>query len=171
MSPLSRTCNTLEAGRVARYHAAPSVQPQTVGLHSYGVAIILLYLTEGTASAALLQAALLHDAPEIFTGDVPFTAKRRSRNLEVELLELEEQAHNHIVLPFPNLQPSEVALLKLADTLEGLIWCRKTEHAQGPVLARWVRALEDAHAKFATVLTLEVIHRSKALADNHNFFL
>lgn len=163
MSELQRTCNTLEAGRVVRYHAVPTVGTQTVGLHSWGVAIILLYLTEGNVRAELLQAAILHDAPEIHTGDIPFTVKRDSATIKKALQELEDEAHRNVVLPFPQLQPSEEALLKVADTLEGLLWCRKTEFT-GPVHGRWVSSLERALEKFKDRLSPTILARAHVLA-------
>ena len=167
-SLVDRALLTLEAGRVARYHAAPTVAPQSVGLHSYGVAVLCLHLCGGCASAELLQAALLHDAPEIVTGDVPYTTKRNSPTIKHELEELEEQVYNYDVLPFPKLTQAEVATLKLADTLDGLIWCRKTE-TRGPVLSRWTEALEIALRKFADVVEPDVLMRAQELAEADPF--
>ena len=161
---VDRALLTLEAGRVARYHAVPTVAPQSVGLHSYGVAVLCIYLCDGHPSAELLQAALLHDAPEIITGDVPYTTKRSSPTIKHELEQLEEWVYNHDVLPFPVLSPAEVATLKLADTLDGLIWCHKTE-TRGPVLGRWTEALDVALRKFAGVVEPDVLMRAQELAE------
>lgn len=150
---------------MVRYHAVPTVGTQTVGLHSWGVAVILLYLTEGNVRVELLQAAILHDAPEIHTGDIPFTTKRDNPVIKKALAELEAEAHRTIVLPFPELQPSEEALLKVADTLEGLLWCRKTEFT-GPVHARWMSSLYRAFDKFSDLLAPSIISRAKVLADH-----
>lgn len=161
---VDRVLLTLEAGRVARYHAAPTVAPQSVGLHSYGVAVLCLHLCGGCTSAELLQAALLHDAPEIITGDVPYTTKRNSPTIKHELEQLEEQVYNYDVLPFPKLTQAEVATLKLADTLDGLIWCRKTE-TRGPVLGRWNEAMDIALQKYAGIVKPDVLMRAKELAE------
>lgn len=161
---VDRVLLTLEAGRVARYHAAPTVAPQSVGLHSYGVAVLCLHLCGGCASAELLQAALLHDAPEIITGDVPYTTKRNSPTIKHELEELEERVYDYDVLPFPKLTQAEVATLKLADTLDGLIWCHKTEN-RGPVLDRWAEAMGIALQKYAGVVEPDVLMRAKELAE------
>ena len=162
-NPIDRALLTLEAGRVARYHAAPTVAPQSVGLHSYGVAVLCLHLCGGYPSAELLQAALLHDAPEIITGDVPYTTKRNSPTIKHELEQLEERVYNYDVLPFPKLTEAEVATLKLADTLDGLIWCRKTE-TRGPVLDRWAEALDVALRKSASIVEPDVLMRAQELA-------
>lgn len=159
----NRLLATLESGRVMRYHAVPTVAQQTVGQHSHGVAVICLHLTGGQVSRELLIAALLHDAAEIVTGDIPFTTKRASPMMKAILGEMETAAHADVVLPMPALSEAEAALLKLADTLEGLLWCRKTE-AVGPVRDRWVHALEHALVKFSGLLPPEVIVNAQDLA-------
>jgi hypothetical protein len=146
-----RAANTLESGRVARYHAAPSVAPQTVGLHSWGVAVLAVYITGGAPSAALLQQAIMHDAAEIFIGDVPFTVKRDHPEVKRRFRELEIHIHDFLVMGAVSLDPHDEAVLKVCDTLEGLIWCRKTEVAgNGFVTGRWVQALDYALKKFGS---------------------
>lgn len=160
-----RTLWTIESGRVARYHAAPTVAPQTVGLHSWGVAMIVLYLTQGQASSALLVCALMHDVAELHTGDIPFGVKRRSPEIKALLGRMEEEAHSTLALPIPELDAKDQALLKIADTLEGLLWCKKTENFP-LVLPRWQVSLNTAHEKFAPAVGDDVIARSVALAEN-----
>lgn len=158
----------LESGRVLRYHAAPTVQPQTDGLHSWGVGVIVWYLTAGQASANLLAACLLHDSPELHTGDIPFGVKRRSPAIKALLEEMEAEAYEHLTLSHLPLTEAEQALLKIADTLEGLLWCKKNE-AHPVVLPRWQLSLEKAHEKFAPMLGGDIIARSVAFAQNINY--
>lgn len=165
----NRAANTLEAGRVSRYHAVPTVAPQTVGLHAYGVAVLCLYITGGEASAALLRQALLHDAAELVTGDIPFTVKRDRPEVKALFNELEELAHERWVFPASELSTREAAILKLCDTIEGLIWCRKTE-LTGPVRHRWVEALNKALGKFEGLLTDDEFSRAVHLVNNENFY-
>lgn len=154
---------TLEAGRVLRYHAVPSVGSQNVAHHSWGVALICVYLTDGEASKPLLLEALMHDAAEYFTGDVPFTVKRDRRDIKEIFDGLEDEARNKwLLLPPIALDERDKALLKLADTLEGFIWCQKTE-TRGPVGDRWQEAFHVAVKKFSTVLTVTEINRAKQL--------
>ena len=55
---------------VSRFHTVASLHPkQTVGSHSYGVAILVNELW-ADASKELLQKALYHDVPEIMLGDI-----------------------------------------------------------------------------------------------------
>lgn len=70
----------LRAGQVKRWHVLP-IPPQTVAEHSYNVAIIARYIVhevypEKDASGKRLakkcvEYALLHDAAEIITSDIP----------------------------------------------------------------------------------------------------
>lgn len=160
-----RARNTLDAGEVRRYHAVPSVAPQSVGLHSWGVAVICLYLTEGRASGVLLTEALLHDTEELFTGDIPFTVKRDVPAVKSMFAELSSVARANWLLPNKgSLLPKEEAILKLADTLDGLIWCRKHE-AHGPVGGRWSDSLDRACDKFLPLLQDDTIVRARTLVE------
>lgn len=146
-----------------RYHAAPTVTPQMLGHHAWGVAVIALYLTGGNPSAELLKACILHDAAELFTGDVPFSVKRDNREAKAMYELMEAQAHTNLVMELPDLTLSDQAILKLADTLEGLIWCYKNER-EGPVTDRWVDALKAGLKKFKAVLPPEILHRATLIS-------
>lgn len=143
-----RVVNTLTSGKVLRYHAAPTVQPQNVAHHAWGVAVLVHYITRGQASAALLMEALLHDSGELFTGDVPFTVKRDSPSLKFAFDLLERNAREAKTTSSPaQLDTRELAILKVCDTLEGFIWCVLHEHL-GPVCVRWVDAFARGRVKF-----------------------
>ena len=60
-----------EAGSVNRCHTIKIIGTQDVAQHSYNVAMIIVALTKGLCSSTLLQAALTHDTPELWTGDIP----------------------------------------------------------------------------------------------------
>lgn len=164
-----RVANTLEAGRIRRYHAVPTVEAQTVGQHAWGVVILCLYVTGGEASRELLIQAALHDAAELYTGDMPFTVKRGVPELKKLLGHLEAHAHRCLVMDDIGLNPHDAAVLKMCDTLEGLIWCRKTE-LTGPVRERWRLALNQAFEKFAEVLSVDEINRAVVLVNEENFW-
>lgn len=156
---IERILNTLEAGRVLRYHSAPTVQPQTDGLHSFGVAVLALYVTNGEASGALLRECIMHDTPELFTGDAPFPVKRDHQPIKDAYDELELAHRRMDLIPASGqqhvctLDPHDAAVLKVCDTLEGLIWCRKTEQCFGAVRARWSHAYRRCQSKFAKCLS------------------
>ena len=106
---------------VKRFHTFTTLQLETVGHHSHGVAMYC-WLIAPNASAALLQAALLHDLAEQYTGDIPSPSKRLyGIGDQVEALELkliEDAGFN-----FPELSPREERVLKLADIAQGAMFC------------------------------------------------
>jgi 5'-deoxynucleotidase len=105
------------AGYVRRYHTVQTIGHQTVAEHSFNVAMILLDLTNGKAHADLLKAALYHDLPEVFTGDIPATAKWASPTLVNSLKLLEDVFDEHHDLRV-NLSEDDKRLLKFADMVE-----------------------------------------------------
>ena len=108
-------------GGVTRYHTHPTQRVQTVAEHSFGVANIVLFLTEGNASGGLLREALWHDVSEAATGDIPAPAKWDSPDLKRILDDLETNHRERHGLD-TNLFPHEVKLLKFADMSELVLW-------------------------------------------------
>jgi len=140
-----------------------------VGLHAYGVATLALYLTGGKASSALLVESLLHDAGEYFTGDIPFTFKKAHPEIREILHKFETAARaEETILPESKLTPEEQAVLKICDTLEGLIWCAIHEEKCGPVYRRWVGAYRVARVKFTEVVPEDVWQRADAVYMHYN---
>ena len=162
-SDLNRFLLTLESGRVTRYHACPTVAPQTDAAHAWGVALLCIYLTGGNASAELVADALLHDSAEIVTGDIPYTTKRDSPELKALLAIVEDRAQRDRLMPRYQLTEEERGILKIADTLEGWLWCRKTEHPLY-IGRRWHTALMASFDKFRGCVSDEIINRAKLLA-------
>lgn len=159
---------TLESGGVQRYHAVPSVlSKQRVDSHAWSVAMIVLCLTDGKASRALLLRALLHDSAEIVTGDIPYTVKRAVPEMKTLADRLEADAHDQIVFPLPEVSRDEEAILKLADTLDGWRWCQLHE-PRGPVTARWLGAWRQAQSEF-TFLGPLVWDRANSLFSSFEF--
>lgn len=162
--PTHRAVNTLEAGRVTRYHAAPSVAPQNVAHHSWNVAVLALHITGGSASNNLIRECLMHDAAEYFTGDVPFTVKRDNADVKARFDAMEDTAReNDLVLPPIELSERDAALLKICDTLDGFIWCAKMEKGD-LICGRWYESLNCALRKFAHLITTVELNRIKALS-------
>jgi len=79
----------LQAGKIKRWHTHPIIGEQTVADHTYGVVQILRYLYQNKCPPCLLTAALDHDVPEWYTGDIPFGAKEGSHSLRMGLRKLE----------------------------------------------------------------------------------
>lgn len=162
------TAETLEAGRVARYHAAPTVQPQTDGLHSWGVLVIALFLTGGEASRELLIECAMHDTGELHVGDVPFTTMRDDKGLYTIIKQKEAEARMaHMLVPTVYLDPREMAVLKIADTIEGYVWCTKTEERCYFIRERWRTTFLKALDKFANVISPAEYLRSVNLMDQY----
>jgi len=163
----TRLVNTLESGRVTRYHAAPMVSPQSLGSHQWGVLMIVLYITGGDASRDLILEAVMHDAAELYTGDVPFNAKRANPDLKSHLERLETAArYDHLLLEPQILTLADTAILKLADTLEGFIWC--CEEERGTLIKdRWSQSFRTAIDKFKD--HIPIVYLTRAL-DVYNQF-
>lgn len=109
-----------EAASVQRYHTQRMQRKQELNAHSYGVAMLVQHLYP-ECSRDLLLAALYHDLPEYFTGDVPAPAKRGIPQLAV-LLENAEKGTGILYREF-NLTVFDEALLKWCDTFELVLFC------------------------------------------------
>lgn len=109
-------------GLVNRYHTKNTIQPNTVGHHSFGVAWMIYLLTKGAADTSLVFAALAHDLAEQVTGDISSPTKRKFPELAamVQLMEDETlEAHGL----FFQLSSEEQRILKIADCLDGMLYC------------------------------------------------
>ena len=111
----------LEGGEVKRYHTVFTIQHETVGHHSFGVACMCLLLTVGMCSHELLRAALLHDLAEHQTGDIPSPAKKQY-GIGEQVNELETELLNSVGLRF-SLTEGEKRTLKLSDIFQGMAFC------------------------------------------------
>ena len=111
------------SARVVRWHTEPVIHRQSVGEHTYSVMQLILLLTQGQASAALLAAALMHDTPERKFGDVPGPTKRLT-GLKRKFDELEAGFMEELGLTLPTqITQEEAEILKMADMLEGGMFC------------------------------------------------
>lgn len=118
---------------VKRFHTTHRTQEETVGHHSANVASLLLAI-DPDISRACLVAALMHDVPEGYTGDVPAPVKWAHPELAAEL-NAAEMAHTEDVgLPTPHLSPYELRMLKLADMLD-LVLSSIEERGRGNLYA------------------------------------
>jgi len=110
--------NELRQGTaVKRFHTRPRIVGETVGHHTCNLCHLLLLL-EPDCRKELLVAALYHDVPEGFTGDVPAPAKWASEPAAQALKELEQRFCAAYTIPQPELYPYEKVLLKAADMLD-----------------------------------------------------
>lgn len=121
----------LESYGVKRYHTA-RVSPQELGQHSARVAVILAYLK---GDWSLTPYALVHDVPEIDTGDIPATTKWRYPELSAMLDRLEKDFAEEHGLHLPMIPKEDGELLRAADMIELVLYCNEQIRA-GNTFAR-----------------------------------
>ena len=137
---------------INRWALMRNLQTESVWEHSYEVAILahaLAVLTNrrfggGVTVERCVLLALYHDAPEIFTGDMPTPVKYHSPTLRDAYQQVEALAADRLLEMLPadlqteyrrllipdSVDETEQQLVKAADKLSALIKCA-TELAQG----------------------------------------
>lgn len=142
-------------GKIKRWHTHFGLK-QTVADHSWGVATIIS-LMHPNPSANLLKAALLHDAGEFFTGDVPSPAKQANPELKILLDKIERDAMTKMQIPVFSLTEEEQLWLKFADIYEA--YCFLT-HCHSPSLIMAVLDIQnliEQQAEIAEKLGMEFV--------------
>lgn len=115
------------AGAVKRMHNMRS-RPQNLAEHSWGVAMLLLTVYP-QAPAGLIQRALVHDLPELRTGDIPAFVKWQNPDMETILKVLEDDFHVRFgTLPHSLASNEERLILKWCDGAELLLYCIEELH-------------------------------------------
>lgn len=142
---------------VKRYHTLLTLQSETVGHHSHGVAMLCLLL-DPQASRRLLIAALTHDLAEHVTGDIPSPAKREY-GIGDQVNELEQRLLNSVGLGVPMLYHYEARTLKLADILQGMLFCAR-ELSLGN---RRMRAVFNNYVSYAEAM--EPVDRERVIFE------
>lgn len=173
----SRATALIQLGQTLRYHTEVCLKPQDVAQHSFNVAWFCWLLSDGEPSAALLMAALAHDAAERWTGDLPAPTKRRLHLSD--LFNAEEVKLLRVQLGFTQLERLsrvELDILKLADILDGCFYCLRElrlgntivlDDERGGAAFNFLRYLSDriqtVEAPFVrkTALELEIQLRSE----------
>jgi 5'-deoxynucleotidase YfbR-like HD superfamily hydrolase len=119
--------NTLEfitqGVEVKRYHTLTTIQTETVGHHSHGVAMLLLLMYPDASRNAII-AALTHDLAEHLIGDIPSPSKRRF-GIGDEVNRIEAELLEDSGLPMAALTEEESRQLKLADIAQGALFCAR----------------------------------------------
>lgn len=108
---------------VVRYHTVHTLQRETVGHHSHGVAVLCIIL-DPYCSVAVLRSALFHDLSEHVTGDIPSPAKR-AYDIGAQVSDLEHKLLDEAELAMPWLAGYEHRTLKLADIAQGALFCAR----------------------------------------------
>jgi 5'-deoxynucleotidase YfbR-like HD superfamily hydrolase len=109
------------AGNVKRFHTHSVIGENTVAHHSWGVAILLLELIE-KPSLDMMRACIYHDAFEVVTGDIPWTAKQRNPTIKHVADNMEADVALEIDVMW-NLMPWEEHSIKFCDMLDLMWFC------------------------------------------------
>lgn len=125
-----------DAGGVKRMHAVPTLRLHTIAEHVYGstlIAVELFNLNVKVAAAEglslswenIVSALLVHDAPEVDTGDIPAPVKRASKEISDAIEELETRFYEDFGIwnPGPSLNRLEKDIVKAADCLDLAMLC------------------------------------------------
>lgn len=118
LNNLERMAYVRRALNVRRYHQHTTLEVDTVGKHSAGVAMFLLVL-DPDCRKEVLVAAITHDLGEFEIGDLPAPTKRRVSAACKSELDALEDAMLHELGFGVDLTDEEHALLKLCDYLDG----------------------------------------------------
>lgn len=136
----------MRGGVVTRFHCYTCIKPNTDAAHQHGTAMLCYLLSDSLPSLNLIMAALTHDAAEWVIGDVPAPTKWSVPGLADTLDELEDTQLSAHDLLFP-LTPDERRKLKLADLLDGILYCAIERNmgnkALNGVVAKWEERLPE----------------------------
>lgn len=110
----------LDGAETERYHTIRTLQRETVGHHSHGVAMFVVLLGGGED---VLRAALFHDLAEHILGDIPSPAKKKY-GIGEQVNELEEQLLKGVHFS-TELGDTSRRMLKFADIFQGMAFCTR----------------------------------------------
>jgi len=110
------------SGEVKRYSCWPTIVPQTVGSHSWGVYHVYWRIF-GLPSAEVALYIHLHDAEELVSGDNPFPMSRDFPSLRRAKDEMEAVARERLHLPdaASGISDFDRAKVKICDLLEMML--------------------------------------------------
>lgn len=125
----------LRVSAVSRWGIVEMNRPQNVAEHSYNVATIALNIYANSAiwdnsnrqrdMSQLAVAALLHDASEVYSGDIPSSEKKEFAEAleqwETERFPLLARHSREMTAGAPYLR----LILKAADLIEAIAYCRR----------------------------------------------
>jgi 5'-deoxynucleotidase YfbR-like HD superfamily hydrolase len=159
--PITHFMDPRHAGHIKRYHTYPHLGEQEVAEHSWNNARILLAIYPD-APRHLLIHCIVHDIPEIGSGDIPMYAKRNSPDLKRNVDVIERNTYLNMALPWylppmQELTKFEHAVFKLVESIEIFEWAwrqynmgnKYAEHAIGvhrnliKERAREIETMED----------------------------
>jgi 5'-deoxynucleotidase YfbR-like HD superfamily hydrolase len=110
----------LDGAETERYHTIRTLQRETVGHHSHGVAMFVVLMGGGEE---VLRAALYHDLAEHILGDIPSPAKKKY-GIGEQVNELEDQLLKSVGFGIA-LGDRSKRILKFADIFQGMSFCTR----------------------------------------------
>lgn len=110
----------LDGAEVERYHTIRTLQRETVGHHSHGVAMFVILMGGGED---VIRAALFHDLAEHLLGDIPSPAKKQY-GIGEQVSALEDKILKTVGFVV-ELDPAEQRMLKFADIFQGMSFCSR----------------------------------------------
>lgn len=138
---------------VKRWHMIETFKTQTLAEHSANVAMLVYVVAVSApgmyfgAALPLAGAALLHDVPEVFIGDIPTHSKRWFASM-VQQAEAAVTPKSLVMTP----SPTEKLLIKICDLVDGIRFIRihgtdiTGRHAmEGLELQLWQKYLQAAN--------------------------
>jgi hypothetical protein len=139
---------------VKRWHMIDTTRQQTLAEHSANVALLAMTIAKTApvntfdTHTVVGAAALVHDIPEAFTGDVPTHTKRHIDSLD----DLEEiVTPKELSIP---ASPATIALIKLCDLADGIRFIRlhgvdlTARHAQEGLEEQYIKKINWAIKEF-----------------------
>jgi 5'-deoxynucleotidase YfbR-like HD superfamily hydrolase len=123
----------MRTGHVKRWQIVRVAREQTIAEHMYRVWLITAAICQNlrmphTISASANVWALIHDMPEVLTGDIATPAKEAMRkalpdddpvrNIELSMSDTYRTAHADAKTRFDDIRPTAYELVKLADLIE-----------------------------------------------------
>lgn len=128
-----RTIDLLGLADVPRWSVIKTLRPQSVAEHSFAVAVLTMelitrlspYNFEHPVSLGAVIWAICHDAPETYTGDIDGLLKREHPAVKAALEVAEGEAFPWYGRMRDGMLPPLVALVKVADTIESIVYLRQ----------------------------------------------
>lgn len=119
--------------KTKRFHTSDTLTTQTVGEHSFGVAMLVLLILPRCRKEVLL-AALCHDLAEHKVGDMAAPVKRAYPELKEKLQKMEDVLLQQHSLDFEaGLTDAERHAVKAADCMDGMLYCVRERRMGGDV--------------------------------------
>ena len=132
--------NVYKLSNIVRYSQQNKIKNETVAEHSYYVSwfvnrLCTKYSLSDTIRLMALEAALLHDVPEVITNDITYDVKRMIPEVPALLQPYEEEvirehssrAHKVLFNPETNDEIIAKKIVKHADILSVLQYCQNEE--------------------------------------------